>query len=150
MRFIRGEKDFYSGLMFVVIGAAAVIIAINYPMGQAARMGPGYFPRALGTFLVVLGAVSIWRGLRVRGPAISRWKFRPVVVVLASVVVFGNVVQLLGLALSTLFLVFVASAASHEFRWKEAALSGVLMAALCVGVFVFGLGIQLPIWPAFA
>ncbi|MEO6927571.1 MAG: tripartite tricarboxylate transporter TctB family protein [Casimicrobiaceae bacterium] len=150
MRFIRGEKDFYSGLMFAVIGAAAVIIAINYPMGQAARMGPGYFPRALGTFLMVLGAISMWRGLRVRGPAISRWKLRPVVVVLASVVVFGNVVQFLGLALSTLFLVFVASAASHEFRWKEAAFSGVLMAALCVGVFVFGLGIQLPIWPAFA
>jgi hypothetical protein len=67
--------------------------------------------------------------------------------VLASTVVFGLIVQYIGLAISTVFLVLASSAASHEFRPKEAAIVGVLMAALCTGVFVYGLSIQLPVWP---
>ena len=43
----------------------------------------------------------------------------------------------------------LASAASHEFRPKEAVISGMLLAALAVGVFVVGLKLQLPIWPTF-
>ena len=39
------------------------------------------------------------------------------------------------------------SAASHEFRPKEAAISGLLLAALAVGVFVIGLKLQIGIWP---
>ena len=52
--------------------------------------------------------------------------------------------------LSTIVLIVVASAASHEFRPKEALISGMLLAALAVGVFVIGLKLQLPIWPAIA
>jgi hypothetical protein len=149
MSSIRGPGDFYSGILFVAVGAAAVIIAVNYPMGYAERMGPGYFPRALGTLLMLLGAISVWRSFRLPGPPIGRWKWRPIIVVLGSVIVFGLIVQTVGLALSTILLVFVASAASHEFRWKEAAVVGVLMAILCVGVFIYALGIQLPVWPSF-
>ena len=127
---IRGPRDFYSGLLFIVVGALTVIIAVNYPIGQAERMGPGYFPRALGTVLMLLGAISVWRSFRLPGPPIARWKWRPIIVVLGSVIVFGLIVQTVGLALSTIFLVFVSSAASHEFRWREAAVAGVLMAIL--------------------
>ena len=150
MSAIRGPRDLYSGLLFVVVGALTVLIAINYPVGDAARMGPGYFPRALGTLLMLLGAISVWRSFRLQGTPITRWKWRPIVIILANVIVFGHIVQFVGLALSTVFLIFAASAASHEFRWKEAALIGLLMAVLCVGVFVYALRIQLPIWPSFA
>ena len=51
--------------------------------------------------------------------------------------------------MSTVLLIIDASAASHEFRWKEAVIAGVLLAALAVGVFVYGLKLQLPVWPAF-
>ena len=149
MSAIRGPRDLYSGLLFVVVGALTVLIAINYPVGDAARMGPGYFPRALGTLLMLLGAISVWRSFRLQGTPITRWKWRPIVIILASVIVFGHIVQFVGLALSTVFLIFAASAASHEFRWKEAALIGLFMAVLCVGVFVYALRIQLPIWPSF-
>ena len=149
MSSIRGPRDFYSGALFIAVGAATTIIAASYPMGVAERMGPGYFPRALGTLLMILGAISAWRGLRTPGQAVAHWKWRPIVVVLGSVVAFGHIVQFAGLALSTILLVFVASAASHEFRWKEAVVAGVLMALLCVGVFVFALRIQLPVWPSF-
>jgi hypothetical protein len=44
-------------------------------------------------------------------------------------------------------LIVLSSAASTEFRPKEAVISGVLLAVLAVGVFVIGLKLQLPIWP---
>jgi len=148
MRHIRGPKDFYAGVLFVAIGAAAILLALKYPMGTAARMGPGYFPRALGGLLIILGLLSLARSLRLAGEPIVRWRLRPLIVPLASVVVFGLIVQYAGLALSTVFLVFAASAASDEFRPKEAAIAAVLMAVLCVAVFVYALNIQLTVWPA--
>jgi hypothetical protein len=44
-------------------------------------------------------------------------------------------------------LIVASSAASHEFRPKEAVVAGALLSALAVGVFVIGLSLQLPIWP---
>ena len=42
------RKDFWSGLMLIVIGGGAIFIARNYPFGSSLRMGPGYFPIVLG------------------------------------------------------------------------------------------------------
>jgi hypothetical protein len=67
--------------------------------------------------------------------------------VLGSVVLFGAIVQHVGVAISTVILIVTASAASHEFRPREALVAGVLLAVLAVGVFVIGLQLQLPIWP---
>ena len=62
---------------------------------------------------------------------------------------FGLIVNFAGVVVSTLFLIVAASAASHEFRWRESLIAGAILAALAVGVFVIGLKLQLPIWPAF-
>jgi vacuolar-type H+-ATPase subunit I/STV1 len=144
---IPRPKDFYAGLLFVAFGVFAIIVARNYPLGTAARMGPGYFPRLLGILLIVLGGALSLAALRGRGPPLPGWKWRPVSVVLLSVVAFGLVLTHAGLVLSTIGLIAVASTASREFRFKESLLSGVLLAALSVGVFVIGLKLQLPIWP---
>lgn len=144
---IPRPKDFYAGLLFVAFGVFAIIIARNYPLGTAARMGPGYFPRLLGIMLIVLGAALSLTALRGHGPPLPGWKWRPVSIVLLSVVAFGLVLTHAGLVLSTIGLIAVASTASREFRFKESLLSGVLLAALSVGVFVIGLKLQLPIWP---
>jgi hypothetical protein len=144
---IRSPKDFWSGALFMGIGIFAIVMGSKYSVGTAARMGPGYFPRALGILLLVLGVLITVRGLRVTGPGIPAWKWKPTLMVLGSVVVFGLIVEKLGMALSTIVLIALASAASHEFRPKEALISGVLLAALAVGVFVIGLNLQLPIWP---
>jgi hypothetical protein len=110
-------------------------------------MGPGYFPRILGILLIVLGAVLALRGTRTSGPPLPRFHWRPLVVVLGSVVLFGAIVNWMGVALSTVILIVAASAASREFRPREALIAGVLLATLAVGVFVIGLQLQLPIWP---
>lgn len=148
MAAIRHPKDFWSGVLFILIGIAAIIVGSRYNLGTAARMGPGYFPRILGGLMIVLGVILALRALRTQGAPLPGWKLRPTLVVLGSVVLFGAIVQPVGVAISTVILVVSASAASREFRPLEATISGVLLAALAVGVFVIGLKLQLPIWPS--
>ena len=149
MSFIRSPKDFWAGVLFVSLGIAAIVISDNYKLGTAARMGPGYFPLILGILLIVLGAIIALRGVRINGEAIPAWKWRPLLVVLGSVVMFGAIVPTLGVLISTVLLIVAASAASHEFRPKEALIIGVGLAVLSVGVFIIGLKLILPIWPTF-
>jgi hypothetical protein len=147
MRFIRNPKDFYAGLMFIAFGVVALVGGAGYALGTAARMGPGYFPRILGILLVVLGAMLALRAVRLQGVAVPRFHWRPLLIVLGSVVLFGLIVERAGLFVSTVVLIFVASTASREFRWKEALASGVFFALLAIAVFVLGLDLSLPVWP---
>jgi hypothetical protein len=62
-------------------------------------------------------------------------------------VLFGAIVNYVGLALSTVILIVLSSAASPEFRPKESLVSGVALAVLSIAVFVIALKLQLPIWP---
>jgi len=149
MAFIRHPKDFFAGLLFIAFGIAAIAIGSHYTLGTAARMGPGYFPRILGILLIGMGLALSLRSLRLSGPKVPAFKWRPLVIVLGSVSIFGLIVNHAGVVVSTMLLIVAASAASHEFRLREAIISGVILAALAVAVFVIGLKLQLPIWPAF-
>ena len=144
---IRNPKDFWSGTLFIALGVGAIVIGSRYALGTAARMGPGYFPRILGILLIALGSILALRATRIAGAPMPRVQLRPLVIVLGSVVLFGAIVRPVGVAVSTVILIVAASAASHEFRPREALIAGVLLAALAVGVFVVGLQLQLPIWP---
>jgi len=149
MAWIRHPKDFWAGVMFIAFGVAAITVGSAYPIGTAARMGPGYFPRILGILLIVLGAVLSLRGLRTPGSGITFGSFVPMLVVLGSVVLFGLTALKIGLVLATIVLILISSAASPEFRWKEAIVSGIILAAVAVGAFIWGLGLEFPVWPTF-
>ena len=144
---IRNPKEFGSGLLFAAFGTAAIVIGLSYPVGTAARMGPGYFPRGLGIILIILGGLQILDSFRKPGAPIQVSDLRPILIVLGSVVLFGLTVGKLGLILSTILLVLVASTASHEYRWKESIIAAVLLAAFVVIAFGYGLKLQLPILP---
>ena len=58
---IRNGKDFWAGAMFVGFGVWFMLVAQNYPMGSAVRMGPAYFPTMLGGLLAILGGVVFFR-----------------------------------------------------------------------------------------
>lgn len=146
---IRHPKDFASGLMFVAFGAFDLVVASTYPLGTAARMGPGYFPRILGILLILFGAILALRALKLQGEPIRFGSLTRPAIVLGSVVIFGVMVPWAGLVVSTIVLILVSSAASPEFRWKEAVIAGCILAAAAVLGFVWGLGLQFSIWPTF-
>jgi hypothetical protein len=150
MTFIKHPKDFWAGILYIAFGATAIGIALGYPAGTAGRMGPGYFPRGLGAILIAIGLFLTLRALRLKGAPITFPSFRPITVIIASVVLFGIAAPPLGLVVATILLVVFSSVASDEFRWKEAVISSVLMAAFTVAAFSYGLQLQMPVWPWFA
>jgi hypothetical protein len=150
MTFIKHPKDFWAGILYIAFGATAIIIALNYPAGTAGRMGPGYFPRGLGAILITLGLILSLRALRTNGAPIAFPTFKPLLVIIGSVIVFGIAAPPLGLVVATLLLVILSSTASDEFRWKEAVISSVFLAAFAVAAFAYGLQLQMPVWPWFA
>jgi hypothetical protein len=149
MSFIRNPRDFFAGLLFVAFGIAALVISQSYALGSASRMGPGYFPRLLGILLVALGALQSLLSFRSAEPSEGNWHWRPLLVVLASVAVFSALAPWLGVVIASLVLVFISSAASTEFKWKEALVSGAIQGFAAVAVFIYGLGLPLPVWPVF-
>ena len=149
MTFIKHPKDFWAGILYIAFGATAIAIALNYPAGTAGRMGPGYFPRALGAILIAIGLFLALRALRSHGTPLSFPAFKPILVVIGSVVVFGIAAPPLGLVIATILLIVVSSMASDEFTWKAALISSIVLAAFVVIAFAKGLQLQLPVWPWF-
>ena len=149
MQLIKNPKDFWAGIVYIAFGVAAIGIAYNYPVGSAGRMGPGYFPRALGVILIFLGILLALRALRLKGSPLSFPSFKPLIIVLGSVVLFGIAAPKLGLMVATVILVIASSTASDEFRWKEAIIASIAMAIFTYLAFSWGLKLQLPVWPWF-
>jgi len=148
---IRSQKDFASGLMFILVGLGFSWVARGYSMGTAAKMGPGYFPFLLGLVLAVLGALVLIGSLSSKGEEdhLARWDLKTLLWILGSVVLFGLLLKPLGMVLSVFVLVLVSSMASHEFSWKGAILNGVVLVLISMGAFVYGINLQMPVWPAF-
>lgn len=147
MHLIRHPKDFWAGVLFILMGGGACIIALDYAMGTAGRMGPGYFPRSLGLLLAALGAILVLRSFRLQGEPLAFPTLKPLVIVLGSVLAFGLAVNYVGLVLATLIIVLIASTASHEYRWKESVVASLVLAVFVVIAFRYGLKLQLPTWP---
>ena len=149
MALIRNPKDFWAGVLFASFGSAALVIAQSYPLGSAARMGPGYFPRMLGLLLLGLASILVLRSFKLRGAPLQMRNLKPLAIVLGSVFVFAMGMTTLGIMASTVLLILISSSADREFRWKEAVASSVILAVCTLAVFIYGLGLQIPIWPTF-
>ena len=146
---IKAPKDFWSGLMFLVSGLFFAVWAVtHYQMGTAVRMGPAYFPAVLGGLLAVLGLAILLGSLALEGPPVARFHFRPLTLITIAALMYAYLMKPLGLVLATVALVFVSALGGHEFRWKEVAILAVILVLFSVLVFVKGLALPFPLWPA--
>lgn len=148
---IRNKKNFFAGLLYILMGAGFAIGATSYKLGEAARMGPGYFPFWVGVLLAIFGVIVLLGSLNKRAAkeGLPRMDIRPIAWILGSLVLFGAILQLMGLAISIVVLVLVSSMASHEFGWRGTVLNALFLCCVSVGAFIFGLGLQIPVWPSF-
>lgn len=146
MSLIKAPKDLGAGLTYVAFGLTAVLIARRYPYGSGSEMGPGYFPNLLGWILLGLGTASIIRSFLRRGDPIGGVALKAAAFVVGSTVLFGWLMPRAGLPIALVALALVAAAASTHFRLDAKALAGLaLLVALCTAVFVFGLGLPMPL-----
>jgi hypothetical protein len=143
---IRSQKDFGAGLLYAAFGVAALLMARDYGMGTASRMGPGYFPTALGALLLLIGTASVIRAFFRDGKPIGAVAWKGAALVTAGTVLFGLLLRPAGLVPALVALILVGASASSRFRieWRAGALMVVLI-AFCALVFVKALGLPVPL-----
>ena len=157
---IKSQKDFFSGLMFMSVGVAFAWGASTYTIGNGARMGPGYFPLALGVLLAILGVVITFKSLVVEtvdGDKVGAFAWKPLTFIILANLVFGAALgglpsigfPSLGLLVAIVLLTFIAANAGDEFNFKEVAILSVILCAMSYAAFILLLKLQFPVWPAF-
>ncbi len=142
---IRDQQDFWSGILFVAVGSAAVFLARNYSFGTADKMGPGYFPTILGGLLVLVGLAAVIRSLGRDGEVLKTFHWRLMLYVLGATILFGLLIRNAGLLAAVAILVLASTAASVHFRWRTALVLMALLMALSALIFVKGLGLPIPL-----
>lgn len=157
---IKSQKDFFAGLMFMVVGIAFAWGATNYNIGTGARMGPGYFPLMLGILLAFIGIFVAFQALVVEtedGDRIGKAAWKPLFFIIAANLIFGICIgglpgiglPAMGLIVGIYALTFTASLAGEEFRAREVFFLATVLAALSYGAFIVALKLQFPVWPTF-
>jgi hypothetical protein len=149
---IKSQKDFWSGLMFIVVGAGFALGALSYSFGSSARPGPAYFPFGLGILTAVLGGVLLFGALTIEtedGEPIGAWPLKQMVLIIGAVVIFGLLIPKIGMAVALPLLIGVSSLASGEFHWKEVLINSIVLTVGSWAIFIKGLGLIIPLWPTF-
>ncbi len=157
---IKSQKNFFSGLMFVVVGAGFAAGATQYSLGSGAKMGPGYFPLVLGVLLAIIGIAVTFTSLVVEtedGDKVCKFAWKPLFFIIAANLVFGASIgglpliglKPLGLIVGIYLLTYIASHAGEEHNFKEVAVLATILAALSYVAFIVLLKLQFPVWPAY-
>ena len=143
---IRNPRDFWAGAIYLALAIAAIWIGQSYQLGTSERMGPGYFPTALGSILALFGVVSLGRSFVRQGEAISAIAWRPLALVLGSTVLFGLLLPRAGLLIALPCLIVVSALASRNSRFDVTSIAALVgLVAFCIVVFVKGLGVPMPL-----
>ncbi len=157
---IKSQKDFFSGLMFMVVGVGFAWGATSYSIGNGARMGPGYFPLMLGALLAILGAAITFKALVVEtedGDKLGAWAWKPLFFIISANLLFGLMLgglpsvglPAMGMIAGIYALTFVASLAGEEFKLKDVAILATVLAIMSYVAFILLLKLQFPVWPTF-
>ena len=112
---IKSPEDFWAGLMFIGFGILAIVVASDYPLGSAKRMGPGYFPTYIGAILILLGAIITGVSFKSVGEGVGKFAWRPMILLPLAFAVFGWAIDNIGFILALVFLIVVSSLAGKEF-----------------------------------
>lgn len=157
---LASQKDFFSGLMFTIVGITFAIGATNFTVGSAARMGPGYFPLLLGIVLAALGLIVTLQSFKSKatdGDPIGSIAWRPLGFIIGANLAFGVLLVGLpsmglpafGLIVAIYALVIIAGYARPNSSLKESVILATILAVGSYGAFVYALNLQFPVWPAF-
>jgi len=144
---IKSTQDLATGILFIGVGLAALWIGADYPVGTAQRPGTGVLPRILAWCLIGTGALLWLKAVLVAGPGLTRWAWRPVIMISLATVAFALLVDRFGLVVAMLVSMTLAALGTPQTRWLEYAVFMVLMVAIGVGMFIYGLRMPIPIWP---
>lgn len=140
-------RDLVAGIILSAFGlSVALYAASHYQVGAPSRMGPGFFPVALGWTLTGLGGVIALMSLRKTVQVLHPPPFalRALIAVPAAILVFSLLVEPLGLVPAAVALTCVAVFAEKPVRLRRTLLLGASLALISWLIFTVGLGMTLP------
>jgi hypothetical protein len=149
---IKSQRDFWAGLMFIVVGIAFAWGSTSYSFGSSARPGPAYFPFGLSVLMALLGALVLFKSLTVEsdaGDPIGPWSWKPLLIIITAVALFGWGIPHLGLFVALPLLVIGSALAGNEFHWKDALINTLVLTGGSWVIFVWGLRLTIPLRPSF-
>ena len=149
---IKSQRDFWSGMLFLVAGLAFAWGSTEYSFGSSARPGPAYFPFGLGVLLALLGSLVLFKALTIEsegGDLIGDIAWKPLLIIVAAIVVFGLMLPRCGMIITLPVLITMSALAGDEFHWRDALISSVILTFGCWVMFIWGLKLVIPVWPIY-
>lgn len=143
---IKGPQDVGAAAVLMAIGLAGAYFGRDLAFGNAARMGPGYFPVILSWVIVGIGAIVGLKGLTVEGPRIEPIQLRPIVIIVTAILISGFLIEAVGLAITAALLTVFAGYARRGVSLIETLLLAAGLAIFSVVLFVYGLSQPFPAW----
>ena len=148
---VINQKNFVTGLLYIAFGVAVAVMAAGYEIGTPYNMGPGFFPFGVGIALALVGGCVLVAALLpdATPSALGAWPLKSLAIVLGSVVLFGLLLEPLGLLVAVPVLLGVSALAHPDFSWRALLLLVVILVPFTWVVFVLLLGLQFPLLPSF-
>jgi putative tricarboxylic transport membrane protein len=123
-------------------------------MGTTLRLGAGAFPMLLCALLFLLGlaiaTIALFKDLKSqrRGHSgyVENWSWRGVILISLPPMLFGLFIRDIGLIVSLFVITLLCTFASRDARLRSSLLLSAILTLFCVGVFVYGLGLPIPLW----
>lgn len=155
-----GFFPYYLGGLLALMGAVLCASALRAGGGSDDKARASAAPFLIFLAMIGMAVIANYLGLSSRAAvatgvlagcalAIATGE-RTMGLLLGAVALFGLFVKGLGLVLSVALLLLIAALASHESRMREVLASIVALSLLAVGVFLYGLNLQMPVWPDMA
>ncbi|QRX81086.1 tripartite tricarboxylate transporter TctB family protein [Glaciimonas sp. PAMC28666] len=143
------NKDYYGGGLMMLLGLGAVVQGRTYNIGTLSKMGPGFFPVALGTLLMLVGAAIALTAKNSASAAEEKYvrpEWRGWICIALSIVAFVVLGKYGGLLPATFAIVFIAAMGDRKNSLKSAFLLSSAMVAVCVVIFWWALKLQFPLF----
>jgi len=144
------NKDYYGGALMVVIGLSAVYAGSSYQIGTLTDMGAGFFPVAVGALLALVGVLiaAMAKAPSAMPSAVSEPHARLPDLRGSICIVVGTVAFIFfgkygGLLPATFALVFISALGDRTNTLLRAAVMSIVMCAIALVVFSWGLKLQL-------
>jgi len=146
---VPGPRDFYGGLVLLMLPTLALIASAELPGQRGFAFGPGTAPRLFSLVLAALSAAVAVGGVFAEGPPIEKYKIRGPLLVIIGILSFALMIRPLGLFPATFLAFMISILGSTEMRWVESLIGAAAMTIFCWLLFVVLLNLPFQLWPRF-
>ena len=146
---VPGPRDFYGGLVLLMLPTLALIASAELPGQRGFAFGPGTAPRLFSLVLAALSAAVAVGGGFTESPPIEKYKIRGPLLVIIAILSFAAMIRPLGLFPATFLAFMISILGSTEMRWVESLIGAAAMTIFCWLLFVVLLNLPFQLWPRF-